>query len=472
MNILERLKNYDQNKLTIYNQPQNLLTITEKYLKQFKQKQAKIIIAETDPLNFLGAFCASLIKQYLIFLANPNWQQREWDQVLNLVKPHLIIKNNRLISHSPEINYHSDNSNFQIMIPTGGSSGKIRFSMHNWETLSASVRGFSEYFALKKIHSFCLLPLYHVSGLMQFLRCFITGGNLVIFPYKALKTEKMIDLNLEGFFTSLVPTQLQFLLQSNRGAWLSQFQTILLGGAPAWPTILEEARQKNLPLSPTYGMTETASQIVTLKPHDFLKGNNSSGQVLPHAKVKIFNAQGEELGINQKGIIHLKTTSLCQGYYPQKFASNSYYNTDDLGYFDPEGYLYIIGRNSRKIITGGENVFPSEIEAAIFATKLVEDVCVIGISDPQWGEIVAAVYVSQIPDLSEDLINQKIANQISNFKLPKLWFKVESLPRNTQGKIDQQKLLMICESMLKNGDPKLTDVTENQEKEENLTNFP
>jgi acyl-coenzyme A synthetase/AMP-(fatty) acid ligase len=80
--------------------------------------------------------------------------------------------------------------------------------------------------------------------------------------------------------------------------------------------------------------------------------------------------------------------------------------------------------------------------------------------------------VSQIPDLSGDLINQKIANQISNFKLPKLWFKVENFPRNTQGKIDQQKLLMICESILKSGDQKLTDVTENPKKAENLTNFP
>jgi o-succinylbenzoate---CoA ligase len=432
--FLDRLQNQTSDQLIIDRQPESLLEITEKYLDQFQEKQAKIIIAESNDLNFLGVFCASIIKQYQIFLANPYWQKREWDQVLNLVQPNLILKDNSLINIPTKI---QEEDRPQIMIPTGGSSGKIRFAIHTWETLTASVRGFIEYFAIAKVNSFCLLPLYHVSGLMQFLRCLITGGRLVIYPYKALKTEKMINFNPEGFFTSLVPTQLQFLLQSNRGAWLSRFQTILLGGAPAWPGLLEEARQQNLPLSPTFGMTETASQIVTLKPQDFRQGNNSNGQVLPHAIIKIVDHNGNELSGNKIGIINLQANSLCLGYYPNRFENNGYYNTDDLGYFDQDGYLYIVGRNSRKIITGGENVFPEEIERVILSTNLVEDICVMGIPDPQWGEIIAAVYVS---NFSDNLIKQKIADQISSFKIPKIWFQVKNLPRNSQGKINYHKL--------------------------------
>jgi len=173
-----------------------------------------------------------------------------------------------------------------LMIPTGGTSGKIRFAIHNWLTLTASVKGFSEYFQVKQVNSFCLLPLYHVSGLMQFLRSFLTGGYFAVIPYHKIKQKRINTLNLQDYFISLVPTQLQFFLE-NDPRWLANFKTVLLGGSPAWPSLLEKAREYNIPLSPTYGMTETASQIVTLKPEDFRRGNNSSGQLLPHAQIKI-----------------------------------------------------------------------------------------------------------------------------------------------------------------------------------------
>ena len=237
-----------------------------------------------------------------------------------------------------------------------------------------------------------------------------------------------------------MPTQLQFLLQSGAGEWLSKFHTVLLGGAPAWQEILDTARQYNIRLSPTYGMTETASQIVTLKPEDFLNGNNSSGQVLPHAQVNIFSDSGKLLANNQTGIIKIQSNSLCLGYYPETFSNSQYFQTDDLGFFDDNGYLNIVGRCSQKIITGGENVFPAEVEAAILATQLVKDVCVIGLPDQKWGQIVTAVYIPKQPDISLESIKTAIQNKLSKFKQPKDWFKVEKLPRNQQGKINYQQI--------------------------------
>jgi O-succinylbenzoic acid--CoA ligase len=321
------------------------------------------------------------------------------------------------------------------MIPTGGTSGKIRFAIHNWLTLTASVKGFSEYFQVEQVNSFCLLPLYHVSGLMQFLRSFLTGGDFAVIPYQKIKQKRINNLNLQDYFISLVPTQLQFFLE-NDPQWLANFKTVLLGGSPAWPSLLEKAREYNISLSPTYGMTETASQIVTLKPEDFRRGNNSNGQLLPHAQIKI-NPD------NQKIIIEAK--SLFLGYYPH-LNQASYFETDDLGYFDESGYLYIIGRDSQKIITGGENVYPLEVETAIRHTNLVKDVVVLGLPDSRWGQIIVAFYVPVNSQIGQTIIQSQIKDKLVNYKLPKHWIKLPEIPKSPQGKINRTNLIKLAET--------------------------
>ena len=341
------------------------------------------------------------------------------------------------------INYNDTSA---IMIPTGGTSGKIKFAIHNLSTLTASVRGFCDYFETSTINSFCILPLYHVSGLMQFFRSFLTTGKLHIMSYQVLKMAP-VKLNVQDFFISLVPTQLQFLLDS-QPLWLSKFQTVLLGGAPAKRSLLTQARELKIPVATTYGMTETASQIVTLKPNDFLKGNNSSGKILPHAQIKIVNDTQEVINSNQIGLIQIKADSLCLGYYPQLFSEATLI-TDDLGWLDSQGYLHIIGRNSHTIITGGEKVFPTEVEAAILATKLVVEVCVIGISDRHWGQKVTALYVPQKPGLNSKLIKQQLQAKISKYKHPKYWIEVDRIPHSDRGKIDYQQVNSIAQNWLK-----------------------
>ena len=406
-----------------------------------QSKKLKVFIVEANPIKFLAAFLAGVVAEVDLFLCDPAWQQNEWHQVLSLVKPDLIlgkptIQIDTINSLNGDLQSMPDSP--LIMIPTGGTSGKIRFAMHSWETLSASVKGFQEYFDCQ-IDSFCTLPLYHVSGLMQFMRSFITGGNLVLCPYKAIQTVEF-DLDTRDYFISLVPTQLQILVESVPD-WLSGFKTVLLGGAPATRSLLETARKYNISIAPTYGMTETASGIVTLKSADFLAGNNSSGRVLPHARVTV-------KPIDNIGSIAISCASLCLGYYPQLFTSTTFV-TDDLGYFDGDGYLHLVGRNSHKIITGGKNVFPAEVEAAIFATGLVTDVCVIGIGDRKWGQAVTAVYVP-VADFNLEGVKQQVRSQLANYKQPKKWIKLDRLPRNNRGKINDRQLKAIAQEAINN----------------------
>ncbi len=443
----------------------------EKFAQQ--DKPPVILLAEAEPVKFIAGFIAAVAANCPVFLCNPHWVEQEWQQVFYLVQPDLILGQppsfpfptptlkggatgtkpacagfeNDLISVRVACAQRIRGSAapaVQIMIPTGGSSGKIRFAIHTWETLMASVKGFQQYFGKTAINSFCVLPLDHVSGLMQCLRSFTTGGKLVIRPFKSIPGDGNNDVT--NFFISLVPTQLQRLLEKH-SSWLSRFETVLLGGAPAWDSLLSTARNYNIPLALTYGMTETASGIVTLKPADFLAGNNSCGRVLPHAQVTITGPDGERLDVNQTGAIAIDAESLTLGYYGGDIETQSAafsMGTDDIGYFDPQGYLHIVGRQSHKIITGGKNVFPAEVEAALLATELVSDVCAIGLPDVQWGEVVTVVYVPKSDHVSIDRLQRAIADKLSKYKRPKHWVAVDSLPRNGQGKVNRELLGQIA----------------------------
>ncbi|MEH2234012.1 MAG: 2-succinylbenzoate--CoA ligase [Nostoc sp.] len=469
---LDCLNNLTQNDWLIGYDSRQFNQISQELYLELTQLSAcgtppKIILAEREPLRFLASFIAACAANCPVFLCNPDWGTQEWQQVFDLVQPDIIwgellhsptplipstdtincVSPHLLLSDSALSTQHSA----LILIPTGGSSGEIKFAIHTWETLISSVQGFTEYFQIKQVNSFCVLPLYHVSGLMQFMRSFTTGGKLAIQPFKAVESGQIFNIEQSEFFISLVPTQLQRLLQNiELTEWLSQFNTVLLGGAPAWNELLEKARFHRIRLAPTYGMTETASQIATLKPDDFLGGKISSGQILPHAKVTIRNQQGEILNSNQIGNITIHAQSLALGYYPKTRENQTDFQVDDLGFLDEQGHLNIVGRNSDKIITGGENIYPAEIESAIQATQMVADICVIGIPDKHWGQALTAIYIPKKSDTSALKIQTLLKDKLSKFKIPKYWIPQQNLPRNSQGKINRQKLQQIATEFLQN----------------------
>jgi o-succinylbenzoate---CoA ligase len=400
-----------------------------------------ISIATADPIEFIIKFMVGVRSGIPIFLCNPGWGAREWEQVSKLTE---------------QVNPQQHQNT--IMIPTGGSSGEIKFAMHTWATLSASVWGFQEFYQVDKINAVCTLPLYHVSGLMQLMRSILTDGKLVIIDFHQIDphlTAMMNEIDLGHYFISLVPTQLSKLLDLDCD-WLVQFYVILLGGAPPSNELLNKARIAKLPLALTYGMTETASQITSLKPKEFLTGNNSCGKVLPHASIELRSSSN----IDKKSI-SISAKSLMLGYFPTldssikrqildlKYKKNTvnYFEPDDLGEFDSDGYLTILGRNSGKIITGGENVFPIEIIDAIMTTGLVADVWVVGLPDPYWGQMVTAIYVENHHPVSAAILSRAIAGKISKFKIPKRWISVDLIPRNTLGKVLMRELELLLKSM-------------------------
>ncbi len=433
------------------------IALADQKLIEFNSSDPNFMIISThDLMEFVANLMAGLRLGIPIFLSNPDWGEVERLQVEHLTD---CLQDH----HTQAI----DRQQYQgsIMIPTGGSSGQIKFAMHTWDTLSASVWGFKSFYELTKINTLCTLPLYHVSGLIQLCRSLLTDGQVWMINFRELCNylARSIDLgksiagqsiDLSDYLISLVPTQLAKLLDLNP-AWLSRFQMILLGGSPPPIELLTRARIAKLPLALSYGMTETASLVTGLKPAEFLAGNNSCGQVLPHATIQL-----QSLGCTDRQSalepdlksIQIQAQSLMLGYFPN-LQPIDYFEPDDLGLFvkaqstreDQASYLTILGRNSGKIITGGENVLPIEVINAIVATGLVADVWVVGLPDSYWGEVVTALYVAADVPISPTILATTIVGKISNYKIPKYWFPVAYIPRNELGKVLVQTALELAE---------------------------
>ncbi|NEP15944.1 MAG: AMP-binding protein [Leptolyngbya sp. SIO4C1] len=415
--------------------PEQFAALVQQQRRQLAQRptaQPLLLLCESEPSLFLATCWAAGLEGWDVAIANPAWQAREWQQASAQLRPDrcqgkVLKPGGSSLPPSPVS---------RLLIPTGGTSGRVRFVIHTWQTLAIAAQGFIDYFGSPPASAYCVLPLHHVSGLMQALRSWISGGQLIVQPFRELQLGKPLISPTSAWFISLVPTQLQRLLAAAQAGWLAQFRAILLGGAPAWPQLLQQAA--SLPVALTYGMTETAAQIATLKPAAFRTGSRSSGQVLPHAQVDIQNEQGESLAAGQIGQLAICSAALAGGYVGQPIGRCFY--PDDLGYFDRQGELHIVGRRSQKIITGGENVFPAEVEAAIWATQQVSDVCVVGLPDPDWGQRVTALYVPISATVTPSTLAAALSGQISRYKQPKRWQAVAALPRNAQGKIDRQQI--------------------------------
>ncbi len=389
-----------ENQFSFGNAPRSSILTLLNLQKQQIQNQPHHIISTKDTEQFIIEFLAAVSLEIPVFLADPRWGEVEQQQFIDLIT-------------------QGTSQPGTIMIPTGGTSGQLKLVVHSPATLSAAVQGFQEFYGVAKINSHCLLPLHHVSGLMQLWRSIITNGHF--------STSQAAP----DSFISLVPTQLQRWLPS-RSDWLRSFKTVIIGGAPAAANLLAEARAAQIPLSPSYGATETAAMVAALPVTDFLAGAVGCGQPLPHARLRI----QPDIQLNS-GRIEIKSRSLMLGYYPSLREPQQYWLTDDLGEFDELGNLQIIGRESQKIISGGEKIFPEQVEAAILATGLITDVCVLGIPDAEWGDRVVACYVGAIDPL---VLQTAVADRLADFKRPKAWFALAEIPRNSQGKVDRKRL--------------------------------
>jgi O-succinylbenzoic acid--CoA ligase len=265
----------------------------------------------------------------------------------------------------------------------------------------------------------CCLPLSHVAGLSIILRSVIYGTTAVLLD--GFDTEQVASTLVSGDISvlSLVPTQLIRLLEAD--ADLSAPRAILIGGGPVPLDVLREALARGATVVQTYGMTETCSQVTTLAPEDAERRVGSAGRPLLTSHIRI-----------EAGEILVQGPTVAPGCY----EADGWLHTGDLGHMDEEGFLYVTGRRSEVIVTGGENVMPAEVEAVLVSHPAVADAAVVGRPDPEWQEAVCALVVlNGGAETSEEELRAHCSSALAGFKVPKQVDFVSRLPRTPSGKL-------------------------------------
>jgi O-succinylbenzoic acid--CoA ligase len=269
----------------------------------------------------------------------------------------------------------------------------------------------------------CVLPMFHVGGLAIAIRSALYGTTAVVHERFDADHAAAAIASGDVSLASVIPTMLHRLADAGlEGA--PALRAILLGGAPAAEDLVRWAADRNLPVVRTYGMTETASQIAT---EPLCTGQRGGARVLP----------GVDLRTGPREEILVRGPMVARG----SLAADGWLHTGDRGRLDSAGLLYVDGRLDDVIITGGENVSPSEIERALLEHPAVADAGVVGAFDREWGEAVVALVVpAPGASPSAEELRDHCRARLAGHKIPKRVGLVSALPRNAQGKLVRARL--------------------------------
>jgi len=328
------------------------------------------------------------------------------------------------------------------IIYTSGTSGRPKGAMLTWGNHWWSAVGSALNLGVHMDDCWlACMPLFHVGGLAILLRGVIYGIPVMVHrSFDPAAVNRAID---EGGVTqvSVVAAMLHRMLDDRGGRpYPSTLRTVLLGGGPAPRSLLEDAARLGVPVVPTYGLTEAASQVATLAPSDARSRLGSAGKPLLPTEVRIV-CEGRLASPGEIGEIVVRGPTVMAGYLnapeaTQAVLRDGWLHTGDVGYLDGDGYLYVVDRRDDLIISGGENVYPAEVEAVIASHPAVLEAGVTAVADRRWGQTVAATVVLR-PGMvaSADDLMQFCRQRLAGYKVPVRWQFRRALPRNAAGKL-------------------------------------
>lgn len=369
-----------------------------------------------------------------VFLGNPRWSADDLAEAARQIPRGTIVKGSDLAPRGLGTCDWPKNWRGRVMIPTGGTGGKVKFVIHSPATLRAAALGLRDALVARGLspvlHGVTCTPPWHVSGFMPAIRARVTGGEHRVIEGRFDENSPLpsVDLPSSGAkIISIVPAQLSRLLAHAEGeTWLRTFDVILLGGSSVPVPLLAEIRARRLPVFLTYGSTETAAACALCGPEKIWSGEPVRGTPLP----------GVTFTTNADGVVTIATPALGIGLWPDA-PLGSPWTSGDRGDVAADGSVKIAGRADRVIITGGEKVDPARVEQALLATGLVKEALVLGMADARWGEVVTACVVG--PASAETALRQA-CEALEPAARPRRYVFVPSMPTNASGKPDREAI--------------------------------
>ena len=337
------------------------------------------------------------------------------------------------------------------LVYTSGTTGRAKGAVLTHGNLTwVSVNTIIDYDLVSSDVSLMISPLFHVASLgMGALPALMKGATVVL--EAGFEAGRALDLIERHGITvvSGVPTTYQ--LMADHPEWattdISSLRTLTCGGSAVPPRIRDAYEARGLSFTQGYGMTETSPGATSMSASMTRQKAGSVG--LPHffTDVRVVGEDGMPVPARTVGEIHVQGPNVFAGYHGQPeatsaaFAADGWFRSGDLGYLDEDGYLYIADRLKDMIISGGENIYPAEVEGLIAGLPGITGVAVIGIPDEKWGEVpIALVTVADGAVVDTETVRAALSGQIARYKIPKAVTIVDDLPRTASGKVRKAEL--------------------------------
>jgi long-chain acyl-CoA synthetase len=342
-----------------------------------------------------------------------------------------------------------DRTDTAVILYTGGTTGIPKGVMLSHENINAAIHTvvFNER-STPEDRALCFLPFNHVFGQMHIMNATIlSAGCLEMIPFFDL--ERVLDLMAAGRVTKFyaVPTVfVRFLSLEGLKEKLGAVRYCFSAAASMAAEVVRQWKERTgLSIFEGYGMTE-AAPTVTYN-HYFRHVVGSVGTEVPGVEIQIRDKEGNQKKRGEEGEICVRGPNIMKGYLDNPeatkiaFWEQRWFRSGDIGLFDDQGYLYIVDRLKDMIITGGENVYPREVEEVLFTREEVEECAVIGLPDPEWGERVAAFIIPRAgKNFDKNALHSYLKSRLSSFKVPKEYRLVSDFPKSPAGKILKREL--------------------------------
>lgn len=336
-----------------------------------------------------------------------------------------------------------------IIMYTAGTTGRPKGAVLSqgasfWNALNLESLDFTS-----RDRDLLMLPMFHIGGIGLFTLPMLYHGATVVLQRSFDPARTLELLRSEGislFFG--VPAIFLFLIQHETfdPQAFATVRTVMSGGAPLPVSLVKEYKARGIDLQQGFGMSEAAPSIATLSKDLALKKAGSIGKAVYHLEVKVVDEQLQELPPGEVGELVMRGPNLMQGYWNRPEATREafagdWFHSGDLAWMDAEGDIFIVERKKDMFISGGENVYPAEVENAIYELPQVSEAAVIGVKHETWGEAgLAVVVLKPEAELSEGQLLDHLRERLAKYKIPGQVVFEEQLPRNAAGKVLKTEL--------------------------------
>lgn len=391
--------------------------------------------------------------EYVIHDSTPKFiaVHKEFINTHEWLKPSLVIVSNEYIEGDGDFSSVPISERDPLaMIYTGGTTGKPKGAVLShqsvfWNAMNTII----SWNLTKSDCTLTTIPMFHTGGINALTIPVLLAGGSVVIRSNFNPEESVNDLiKYQCSIVLFIPTMYHMMIQTEvfKRTNFSHMKVFLSGGAPCPISVYKAFHEKGLDFKEGYGLTEAGPNNFFIDPAEAKVKQGSVGREMVLNQIKIVNSEGQEAATNEIGELWLKGKHLFKFYWKndeetKKAFHDEWFKTGDLARKDEDGFVYIAGRKKEMIISGGENVYPLEIEHWLQSHDHVYEVAVVGLPHSKWGEMVAAFVSFKGDPLNEKELQSFCEQKLSRYKIPKKFYVMDELPKTHVGKIDKKALV-------------------------------